>query len=492
MGIIDKFKGLFSNLRRNVKLAETMNTVFRLPPDITELVEQWREIYMALPPAYANTNEVIPSGIAPLIANDIARKSSAELIVSVVQGETEIDTGIFTDEMMLNMRQQLEYAIALGWAVCRPYFEAGGRRIAYTWYTADRVIPTAWDGRKLTGCILIDYYESSSSADETIVYTKLEAHGIDRNDGQYHIKTKLFKQFSYNNGEYIGHEVPLATVPDWADITPDIVIQNPIASTFAYMGTPFSNNKTLGVPVGVSIFKDAVDWIHEFDQLQGTLAWERASSEAKVFVADDMVATRRVQYANTGEIALVDDLSSLDKRLYKKLSTDTTDGLFEEWAPNVRFTDYIQYANYLLHNICILCGLDPGQYVYNEKSDAVTAREIISKQQKTYSTIVDIQRYMVTPLVQNLVDSVRQLQMLYGLPSIPEDVEINCDFGDSILIDEQQQKTDAMAEVNAGLRSKKNYLMVIRQLSEADADAELALIAADEAASQPTYFSEGA
>lgn len=485
MGLFSQIKGWFSNLRRNLKIAETMNTVFRMPPDITELVEVWRDLYRG----YATDEDGKQlTGIAALIANDVAKKACSELIITATLGDSDYDLQIFSDDMMIDIRQQVEYALAMGGVVCRPYFD--GRKVCFTWYTADRVLPTAWEGRQLVGCVLIDYYEATEGG-STVIYTKLESHGIDKTDGLYHIRSKLFKNFSYDggSGDYLGTEVPLSTVPDWEGITPDIIIQNPQAPTFVYMGTPFANNKTLNIPIGVSMFKDALPWIKAFDEAFTSITWENDAGKAKLFVSEDMIPQKRMQYANAKGSITVDDLSSIDKQLYKKLITEDADKLFEIWAPTLRFDSYITYLNFLLHSICILSGLDPGQFVFDEKSYAVTAKEIISKQQKTYHTVVDTQRYMVTPMVNKLVACVRQLQQLYRIPQwIPLEVEVNLDFGDSILVDEQQEKQDAMQEVREGVRSKLSYLMTIRHLSEAEAKEELERIKVD----QPQYFAEGA
>lgn len=475
MGLFSTIKNWFTNTAQNASLAKKMGMIYQVSEDMPSLIAEWRDIYMAL-------DESENSGLATMIAKDLATKASSELSITSKIGDDEFsDLGIFDRDMLLDIRQQIEYALAMGFVVVRPYWN--GNKISYGWYTADRVLPVAWDGRELTGCILLDFAKK-----DNVVYTKVEANGIDVSDGLYHIKTKLFKDYAFDSssGEHTGIEVPLSTIEEWSEIEPDVIINNPSTKTFVYMGTPIANNKALNTPIGVSIFKDAIPFLKEFDEALKSAKWENWSGRAKLFLAESMIPKKTFTSVN-GKRIVVDDVNALEEKYYKKLETESTENLVEQYNPQLRFESYESYMNWLLHMICTLSGLDAGQYVFDESSRAVTAREIISKQQKTYNTIVDIQRYMIAPMAEKLVDCIRQLQMLYDLDAIPEDIELAIDFGDSILTDEEEEKKTAQLEVQMGLRSKLSYLIEYRGLTEDEAIAELDRIKAD----QPTYFTEG-
>ena len=483
MGLFQAIKNWFSNTQQNAALAKKFGLIYQIDEDIPALIEQWRNLYMGV-----DCKEgVEPSGLSAMISKDLATKACSELAIAGVSGNAELeDLGIFDDEMLLAIRQQTEYALAMGFVVMRPYVVDG--RVLYSWYTADRVLPTAWNGRDLTECMLLDYVTRTEGG-STVIYTKVEAHGYDRADGKYHIKTKLFKNYSYNNatGDYTGQEVPLTAIEEWAEISPDVVIENPIAKTFCYMGTPVANNKALNVPIGVSIFKDAVPFLKEFDEAFTSAKWENWAGRAKLFLADSMIPKKQYNAVNNGKRVVVDDVNALEQKYYRKMETESTENLIEPYNPALRFDSYSNYMNQILHMVCTLAGLDAGQYVFNEHSQAVTAREIVSKQQKTYHTIVDIQRYMIKPMVDQIVATVRQLELLYSLPAIPENIELSIDFGDSILTDEETEKQTAQIEVQTGLRSKLSYLMDYRGLTEEEAMAELERIKAD----QPSFVAEG-
>ena len=487
MSFFQKMKDFFLGLSKNSRIAEEMNVVFRLPEDMAEYIKEWRDCYMAL----EYDRDKSKSGVASLIAGDLARQALSEF--SCTYGAEAVP--VFKESDNLEIRHNVEQAIALGGCVYRPYFD--GKTVRGTWYAADRILPTQWEGRNLVGVVLLDYYVSGS-ASSTEVYTKLEAHGTDRTDGKYHIRTKLFKNFAYGDSitSFTGTEVPLSAVPEWAEIDPDVIIENPIAPTFVYFAFSAPNNKSLDSPLGVSIFKDALPWIRAFDEAFQAMIWENDTGKTKLFVSDTMIPRKILRVANGDgkqKPISMDDLDALERKLYKKMSTESGQELFERWAPELRFDSFITGMNFYLHMICLLCGLDPGQYVFDEKSYAVTAREIKSKQQRTYHTLTDIQCFMITPSVRKMARAIAQLQYLYGVQdAIPLTEEISIDFGDSILIDEETEMANAQLEVQTGLRSKKSYLMEYRHLTEEEADLELEQMKKDNESSMPRLFVEGA
>lgn len=495
MGMISSIVDFFRGLIRNKNIAQSMQTTFKLPEDMLGMIEVWKGLYMGIQTVPGEKDECC--GIVSMICNDLTKKAMGELKIGVgYKGSSEFDIGLFDNEDMITLREQVEYAIALGGVVMRPVVRGG--RVVEEWYTPDRIIPTDWDKRTMTGVTLVDYFVQMEN-NTPVTYVKLESHGYSNVDGLYHIRTKAFKDFSFTHSAtgvgggtgWVGKEVPLAVVPDWADITPDIVIVNATVPTFVYIGTPFANNKVFNQPMGVSIFKDSIPWVYEFERAFTSARYENRHGRSKAFVASTMIPQKLLKSIDGSKGIYIDDLSELDKEFYRKLETESAADLFEQWAPNLRFENYENYMNFLLHMICLTAGLDPGQYVFDEASYAVTAKEIISKQQKTYSTIVDLQRYMITPAIHHIIDCTRQLQYLYDLPAIPEGINVAVDYGDSILIDEEQERQNAMLEVQSKLRSRKDYLLTQRGLTEEEAEAELRRIDEENKVDVPDYFQIG-
>ena len=69
--------------------------------------------------------------------------------------------------------------------------------------------------------------------------------------------------------------------------------------------------------------------------------------------------------------------------------------------------------------------------------------------------------------------------MLYDIEAFG-DIDLNIAFGDSILVDVETDKQNAQREVSLSLRSKLNYMMEYRGLSEEEAKKEIAIISSEQ------------
>lgn len=429
---------------------------FGLPPskEVENRTELWRNLYQGKPPWNGKS-----LGLPAIVCWDIAKKAIGELKLSASRATQSDD---FTKDVLDSLirpelRSQVEYALAMGAVIARPYYDG---EVKIGWYTADSILPTRWKGRKMTGVVLLDRLQKGRH-----FYTKVES--IQPTLTGWSIMTKAFKNTA-NDG--LGAEVSLTDVGEWADITPIVEIEGSV-SPFAYMGTPWANNLDINSAMGTSIYKDATTALEELDRVYTTLSWEVESGQAAVFVDDSMI--------EVDPRTLTDKLGSLERKLYRKLSSTKGDDLLEPYSPPLRIQQLNEALRTQLTLVCMACHLDAGAYIYDQQAMAVTATEVRTRQQQTYGTIVDIQQHMIEPFVYDVVDSIRMIQGLYEIEEIPEDIEIGIDFGDSILVDEQLDRANAQTEVATGLRSKLSYLMEYRMMTEAEAEAEVARIKAE-------------
>ena len=88
------------------------------------------------------------------------------------------------------------------------------------------------------------------------------------------------------------------------------------------------------------------------------------------------------------------------------------------------------------------------------------------------------------PAIRHILSSIRALEILYSTSErLPDDDAITISFGDSIMLDEDTERERAIQEVEKGLRSKLDYLMNFRGMSEEEARHEIEQINAE----APTY-----
>ena len=454
-------------IRRATGLVPALST------DMMELISAWRDIYSGNP-AWAREKDWDKiTNFAKVVCQDIAGKACNEFEIST--GDDELDAAIL-HTISAVLPDKVEAALALGAVVPRPYCDPATGSIAIDWYTADRVIPVAWDSGELISAILIDY----ARIDRDHNYIRIETHQLKRGAASgENVYTITTKAFTYN-GAALGNEVPLSAVPQWADITPEVTINSLEHPLFVYMKTPFTNNLDMS-PVGISFFANATDQLEEIDKTFSTMTWEREATKAKTFVDESMIPQR---YDSDGN--LVDDLSAFDRKYYKKLAgRETAENLLEVSTPTPRLASYKDHMHAVLSYACTIMQLSSNSYTTDATGMPTTAKQVLSEDKRTYNTVLGIQNKMIIPALHSLLASIRALQTLYGVsPRLPDnDDDITIKFGDSIMIDEETERQQALSEVRDKVRSKLSYLMEYRGLSEEEARKELEEISSEE----PSY-----
>lgn len=472
MGIFTRFKEWFMNkFIPTQSIEKALGIKFQDMGDMPNLVEIWGNMYRGEPDWLSE--KVKSLNLPSVMCSDLAKKAISELEVtcSIENRQTaDVVTQLFMDDSLLPfLRHQVEYALGMGGVIMRPWVDMRAKKVRIGWYTADMILPVAWDGRRMTGVVLVDRKVMNSGGVKKF-YIKLESHGF-QDDGSYKISTKLFRSA---NETTLGTELgSFEDVSEWATIDPEVIINNLEAPLFVYMGTPWANNKLINNPTGCALFKDAVQSIEELDRTYSSLCWEREAGELAVFVDDSMIPST----LEGGQINY--NISATEKRLYRKLEGESGKQLLEPWAPELRINDLLTKLKSDLALVCMQCHLDPGAYVYDSEKGAVTATEVRTKNQQTYGTVLDIQEQMIQPAIEEILDAVRSLQLLYSLQAFPTNLSLGLDWGDSILTDEGEDRANAQNEVVAGLRSKLSYMMEYRGMTQEQALSELVAIKGD-------------
>lgn len=477
MNFFTRIKEFFRTMFVN---RDEIKKITGVPPQISsgmiDQIELWRDIYAGTPPWKKDDQFDKTMGFAKTVCRDIATKATVEATIET--GNEELNAAF--QPFMDNLTDKVEKTLALGASVARPFYDAEKKTVAVTWYPADRVVPLAWQGETLVSVALLDFVTLAEQEGKTFV--KVESH-----IWQNRTETITSTAHRWESGS-IGAQVSLETVAEWAQITPEpIVITNLNHPLFTYMKTPIANNID-GSYIGLSLYANAIDQLEELDKNFSAMAWERWAGESRVFVSDSMIPQKR---DSSGKF--VDDLDAFDKKLYKKLEGGIEQGnqLFEVTTPALRFDQYVSEANSLIAMACKNMALDAKAFLVDRQGNPVTAEQILSEKNETYTTILSLQRNMILPALYHMLDNVRAMEKLYSVsPRLPEkNDDIALTFGDSVMLDENTEKKMAMDEVNRGVRSKLSYLMDYRGMTEEEAQKELELIRAE----TPTvdFFGQG-
>src|SRR5699024_1784287 len=129
--------------------------------------------------------------------------------------------------------------------------------------------------------------------------------------------------------------------------------------------------------LGVSIYSRAENLIKEADRQYSSILWEYEATEAAIDVSLDMLVN-------------AEELPKGKERLFRKLDTED-ENFYKVFSPNIRDESLYNGLNQLLRKIEFNVGLAYGT-LSDVEEVAKTATEIASSKQRSYATIVDIQK----------------------------------------------------------------------------------------------------
>ena len=378
-------------------------------------------------------------GVPASIASELARLTTIELISEISNDE---DLNEDYQEVIDYARTLTEYGLALGGIILKPYIDRD--KLAVDYVTPDLFIPISFNSSGgIDHIVFIDEYQQ-----DDITYRRLEEH--DLTGDKYIINNAIFKS---RQDSSLGDEVALTEVERWATLAETAIIKNVDKPLFSYFKNPQANNLDLTSPLGVSCYSRATSLIQDADEQYSRIIWEYEGSELAIDA--DITALKNANELPAGK-----------ERLFRNLGLDQKDGFYEVFNPDIRDESLFNGLNKILMKIEFLCGL-----AYGTLSDVQivtkTAEEIKASKQRSYSTVVDIQKALQKALI-DLVDAMLVLRSFYLNKPIIEP-EISFEFDDSLIVDTQTEQIIRMQEVAAGLTKPEAYLMWRYGVSEDEA-----------------------
>lgn len=330
-----------------------------------------------------------------------------------------------------DLNENLQEGLGLGSFVLKPI---GADRSEFI--MADKFIPISFvdDGKPVD----IGFLTTKRIGDNDY-FTRFERHYF--TNGNLTIENKCYHSQDPSD---IGQICSLEEVPEWATINPGPIIYPGMQQMdFGYYRNPIKN-RIDGSACGVSIFESARDLIRKADIQGARLDWEYESGERAIHVDNRALKQDR----STGRFGI----SRLNKRLYRGLNLE--DGkdkeLFKEYSPQMRDEAYKRGLEEFKREIEFNVGL-----AYGDLSDAQevakTATEVKTSKTRKFNRVDAIQ----SNLKECLTDFVAGLAFYNGLYT--SGYEFNCDFKDSILVDEETERLQDRQDVAAGFMQPWEY-----------------------------------
>ena len=381
----------------------------------------------------------------------------SEVPEEVTQGNTEKAEYLAEEikKLKKDLRRQLEYGVAKGGFVIKPYVvipdkdeteegEPAKPHIYFDYIQAGAFYPLAFDGsQRITEAAFIQ-----RKVDKDTIYTRLEHHILKGNTVT--VKNRAFKSMNTsmetNNLEAeLGTEIKLTEVPEWAGLEPETKIQNVDRLLFAYFKMPEANTIDPYSPLGVSGFSRAVNLIKQADLQYSRLLWEFEGGELAIDVDRD--ALTELTDLN-GKSHTVNP--QLQARLFRPIDLGESD-TYQVFAPAFRDVSLIAGLNTILMRIEDVCGLSRGTLT-DAATEARTATELKILKQRNYATNADIQTALEDAL-RDVVYIMDTYCILYELTADGE-YDVSFEWDDSILVDVDEELGKRLNLMQNGLASK--------------------------------------
>lgn len=541
---------------------KSIEQVYHLTPIISnemiDAINLWGDMYKDLSPwlkegVNGDPVSIVSMGLPSLIASEMARTAVLEMKVEITAPIAEVEekieaapdmkeldkiTGVSSDTVKKDVqvgtsdradyldrqfdkvrraiRRQLEYGIAKGGLVIKPYpvFPVGYKpgategeppaptetatadnskgavnssnigntnaekknittdedidkpKIEFDYVQADEFYPMAFDGSdKLTEAAF-----AQRKQDKNVTYTRIEYHKLVGDS--VIIENRVFK--STNNGSQnyydtdLGEEVSLKSVPEWSGLERRTTIKNVDRLLFAYFRMPEANTIDPHSPLGVSGFSRAVKLIEQADKQFSRMLWEFEGGELAIDV--DRLAFKEIEDSQGNEHTV---RPVMQERLFRKIDLNQEE-TYNVFSPPLRDASLINGLNTILMRIEDVTGLSRGT-ISDASAEARTATELKILRQRSYSSNAELQK----ALESALKDVIYIMNVYCDLYKITPDGEYNASFewDDSILVDVEAELGKRITLMQNGLSSKLENRMWY--FGETEAQAREALMKID-------------
>lgn len=415
MGLVN---GIVNTVKRFFFPQAVAEREFGVSPAVSLTMEQHISLWYAMmvnTPPWQNC-DVKAVGLPAAICREVARPTLVEFTANIT-GSKRAD---YLNENFQTAKEAfsraLELGLALGGVALKPYIYGDKMLVDVT--GAAGFQPTKFDpsGRCIGGV-----FKDKPVKVNGAYYVRLESHEL--NGTTYTIKNKAY--YSDSSGS-VGADARLLDIPEWADIEPEVTIENVDGPLFAYFKPPIANTADSNSMCGMSIYGDAatVELIKQADEQWERLRWEYKSSERKV---------------------LMDGTSStadmFNKRLFEVGPFSPNGDFFQHIEPQIRDDAIYRGFQNTLRRVEFNIGLSYGD-ISDPQTIEKTATEIRSGKQRKYVLISNIQTALEHTF-DALIYAMNVYASLYNLAPAG-DYEAVYDWGDSIL-DDQETKDKEFA-----------------------------------------------
>ena len=369
----------------------------------------------------------------------------------------QLDTLLRYQHWWKKANQLVELAFAMGTGAFVEYRTAdGSTEIDY--YRADMIYPLAWNNKGVTECA----FASVCTIDrKKAVYVMM--HLL---DGKRYVIENHW--FDYDTGK----ELP---VP--ADMM-QMVETGSVIPLFQLVTPNIVNAVDLDSPMGMSVFGYSLDVLASLDDAYDSLDNEFKLGRKRIMLPMTMAKMQMMNEVDkSGKPVMRPVFDHNDTVFYAYETGPDADSKPIELNMELRVDEH---TNDLKANLALLgkkVGVGADRYTWDKSGGVKTATEVVSDKSDLYQNM----RKHELVLEDAIISMVKALGFLGGV----ELNEIKVNFDDSIIQDSQSELDNAIAKKNNGLISAKTIMTDVFDMTEQDADEELALIRSEQTVQVP-------
>ena len=494
--IVSKLKEIIRKMVGSRTIEQTLHVTPIMSSQMEHAIELWADMYKGQAPwlrepDFNNPTRIASLGLPALIASEKARTALLEFkseittptkeveeanpnyqdpkpdefgnIMPTVEPKTITKDVPLTstkraeylneqyDKLKKQLRKQLEYGIAKGGLVIKPYLVANkindkdtDWQMEFDFIQADAFYPLAFDASgQITEAAFVQ-----TQVEKDVIFRRLEYHQWKNN--VVTVINKAFKSTNNSNqgdmtGLDLGQEVPLSSVSAWKDLQEKVTIKNVQKPLFAYFKMPEANTVDTSSPLGVSGYSRAVDLIKDADMQYSRLLWEYEAGEMAIDIDRDAMNFLTDTQGNGHTVP-----NHLQARLFRKIDLGESN-TYQPYAPSLRDAAYIAGLNTILMRIEDVEGMSRGT-LSDATQEAKTATELKILKQRSYQTNADIQQ----SLESTLKDVGYIMNTYCDLYDIVEagDYDMSFEWDDSIIVDVDTELNKRITLMQNGISSK--------------------------------------
>ena len=338
--------------------------------------------------------------------------------------------------------------------------------IEFEYIQADGFYPLSFDSNgKITEAAFVERLVKKDDTYSRVEYHKLEGKTCTVLNLAFRMNNTMVNPARQTPETDLGKPIPLTDVPEWASLQPETVIEPVDRLMFAYFKMPEANTIDTYSPLGVSGYSRVVGLIKDADMQYSRMLWEFEGGELAIDIdRDALKLTQDAEGNDTTERPISQE------RLFRKIDLNSEE-TYNVFSPAFRDESLLNGLNAILVRIEDCTGMSRGTISNTPLNEAKTATELKILRQRSYATNADIQQ----ALEDTLKDVVYIMDALCSLYKITPEGEYECSFewDDSILVDIETELSKRLTLMQNGLASKIETRMWYFNETENQAKAAL-------------------